>query len=84
MPKRRQHQIVQWKITLPANLAARVELRLPPNPANTGPGYGTRGDLIAALLSDWLEATEAQTALEEYHKDGGISLAEVKSELNIN
>lgn len=43
----------KWKISLPAPLAGRVELSLW-DTINKKPAYGKRGELIEALLNEWL------------------------------
>lgn len=58
MATTKPYRIVRWKITLPESLAARVELRLPPNHHNTAPGYGVRAKLIEQLLQEWVEEQE--------------------------
>ena len=50
---RRHFTPTQWKVTLPEQLAARVEHRL----GNISAGkvaYGARSALISALLQNWL------------------------------
>lgn len=44
---------VEWKLSLQAELAARVNLRLL-DPLTVRPGYGSRKDLIEFLLETWL------------------------------
>ena len=42
-----------WKVSLKAPLAARVELALW-DPVNKKPAYGQRGELLELLLEEWL------------------------------
>ena len=43
---------VEWKISLPATLAARVEM-LMLDPATSKPKYGVRSALVTQLLEAW-------------------------------
>jgi len=45
---------VEWKISLPATLAARIELLLL-DPGKLKPEYGARSRLIVELLENWLD-----------------------------
>lgn len=53
MPRRGDEPYVQWKITLPASLAARVEIQLM-NPTFGKPHYGSRARLVEELIRLWL------------------------------
>lgn len=55
---------VEWKIHLPGDLAARVELRLPTNPHGTAPAYGVRSRLVEHLLRDYLAIVEAAAFIQ--------------------
>ena len=54
MTRHKDHRVVTKKLSLPLDVVGRVELRLPVNPANTGPSYGAWSLLIEQLLRDWL------------------------------
>lgn len=56
MPRIPQGRNVKWKITLPADLAGRVELEIM-NPRTGRPQYGHRSELIRQLLQDWIANT---------------------------
>lgn len=45
---------VQWKISVPATLAAEIELEFW-DPVLGKPKYGDRSDLLVQLLRSWLE-----------------------------
>lgn len=53
LPKGRN---VKWKITLPADLAGRIELMLMNKDSGT-PIYGLRSRLIRELLQDYISNT---------------------------
>jgi hypothetical protein len=53
---------VKWKLSIPADLAAQVELRLPFNDGQACPAYGARSALVADLLQEWLAGYENPTA----------------------
>jgi len=56
-------EYVQWKTTIPFQLAAQVEERLW-NPTMNKPQYGARSALICELLRRWL-AGDIRIKLEE-------------------
>lgn len=58
MTRHKDHRVVTKKLSLPLEVVGRVELRLPVNPANTGPSYGAWSLLIEQLLRDWLAEQE--------------------------
>lgn len=61
MNKRQDHDLLRnWKITLPATLAGRVEAMLL-SPVHQKPIYGTRARLVEALLEYWV-AVESGSA----------------------
>lgn len=50
---------VPWKVYIPQDLAASVELVLL-DPARERVKYGSRGELITYLLREWLKEAQAQ------------------------
>ncbi len=48
-------KLAKWKVTLPLELAGRVELELMDKERGT-PIYGLRSRLVRELLQDWLTA----------------------------
>lgn len=62
MPKRRDSSVlrVEWKISLPAELAARIEMTLY-SPHQRKPQYGGRSQLIERLLREHLAQIEANS-----------------------
>lgn len=52
---------VKWKVCINATLAARVEM-VNWDPVHSKPRYGSRRELIEALLSEWL-AKQAQAGV---------------------
>lgn len=64
-----------WKVSLPAQLAGRVEYALM-NPLQNSPIYGSRNKLIIALLEWWI-ARESGTSPE--HLPYVPSLEELRS-----
>ena len=52
-------QPVEWKISLPGSLAAKVELILL-DPAALRAGYGKRSALICMLLREWITKFEKE------------------------
>lgn len=62
MPRRQFHP-VQWKVTVPETVAARVEMRL----GNLSTGkvmYGARSALIQLLLQNWLREHDGQPLIK--------------------
>lgn len=55
MPRLPKGRNTKWKITLPADLAARVELEIM-DKVHGNPIYGRRSELIRVLLQDWLNS----------------------------
>lgn len=55
--RRAPEPYVQWKVSVPATTAARVELVFL-NPVLQKAEYGSRSHLITTLLNDWLEKYE--------------------------
>lgn len=53
MPRLPKGKSVKWKIALPMDLAARVELQLMDRKRGI-PIYGVRSQLVRELLQDWL------------------------------
>lgn len=53
---RKNRNYKQWKITIAADLAGAVELRLWDHVANK-PTYASRSSLVETLLREWVEAT---------------------------
>lgn len=47
MPRKLPYRTAIWKVYIPVDVAARVELRV-------GSGYGRRSRLLQKLLEDWL------------------------------
>jgi hypothetical protein len=60
VPKRRDSSVprVEWKISLPAVTAARLEQRLY-SPHQRKPSYGARSQLLETLINDYLTKVEA-------------------------
>lgn len=56
MPKLAKGKNIKWKITLPLDLAGRVELQLMDRERGI-PVYGLRSKLIRELLQDWIANT---------------------------
>lgn len=55
MPRPRNPYLrADWKICLPAPLAAEIDLMLE-DPLTRKPKYGARSKLIESLLSEWIE-----------------------------
>ena len=52
---------VEWKVYIPADIAAQVELLLL-DPMRERVRHGARGELIAKLLREWLEKRKAEIA----------------------
>lgn len=63
MGRKLPYDRVEWKISLPAHVAARVELRLPA-PAGGKPRYGARSRLVEQLLDEWLKDLDNLPQLE--------------------
>lgn len=55
---------VPWKVYIPQDLAASVELVLL-DPARERVKYGSRGELITYLLREWLKEAQAQVGSGE-------------------
>lgn len=45
---------IEWKVYLPSDLAAQIELLLL-DPMRDKPKHGARGKLVEQLLREWLE-----------------------------
>lgn len=57
-----------WKVCLPAPLAARVELALF-NPVTKKPAYGDRGKVIAEALEIWLAGGLPTVSIQPNNRD---------------
>lgn len=53
MPRLPRGKSAKWKVTLPLDLAGRVELALM-NKQTGRPVYGLRSQLVRELLQDWV------------------------------
>lgn len=60
LPKGRN---IKWKVTIPIDLAGRVEMELMDRDRGA-PIYGLRSKLVRALLQDWLSNTPEETPNE--------------------
>jgi metal-responsive CopG/Arc/MetJ family transcriptional regulator len=61
VPKKITEPYVQWKISVPGTLAARVEMLLF-DPTHQKPGYAKRSQLITDLLSRWIAEQTGERA----------------------
>lgn len=57
MPPRKLDPVIEWKLTVPSSLSARVEFQLF-DPVRGKPKYGARSALINQLLTEWVEKQE--------------------------
>lgn len=55
---------VPWRVYIPADLAAKVELLIN-DPLRDKAKYGERGQLIEGLLREWLEKQQKQEVQAE-------------------
>jgi hypothetical protein len=69
MPRLPKGRSVKWKVSLPADLAGRIELELMDKQRGQ-PVYGLRAMLVRQLLQDWLAAGGGSlTPNEEMNND---------------
>lgn len=57
MPPRKLDPVIEWKLTIPESLAARVEFQIF-DPVRGKSKYGARSALINRLLAKWVEEQE--------------------------